>query len=79
LDQETVLKQFEVLESKIEQLIEACKRRETENAELRQKNELLDNKLQELGVVQQQNNELKALIRSKVDSLMGRLSEFTER
>jgi FtsZ-binding cell division protein ZapB len=78
LDQETVLQQFEILEYKLEQLIEALKLQENENAELKRQNEQLVSQLQEKEAGEKQNDELKALVRSKIDSLMGRLSEFTE-
>jgi len=78
LDQETVLQQFEYLEKKIEQLIEAVKRRESENADLLRQNEHLSSQLQEKVAAEQRNDDLKALVRTKIDGLMGRLSEFTE-
>jgi len=78
LDQDTVFKQFELLENKIEQLIEACRRRDVENTELRQNNDRLVEQLQEHAAIEKQNDEMKALVRSKIDSLMGRLSEVTE-
>jgi cell division protein ZapB len=78
LDQETVLQQFEYLENKIERLIEALKRRENETAELKQANEHLVAQLQEKEAGEKRNDALKALVRTKIDSLMGRLSEFTE-
>lgn len=78
MDQETVLQQFEYLEQKIERLIEACERRESENRELKSQNEKLVSQLQEKEAFEKQTNELKALVRSKIDSLVGRLSQFTE-
>lgn len=78
MDQETVLQQFEYLEKKIEQLIEAVKRRESENADLLSQNEHLSSQLQEKVAAEQRNDDLKALVRTKIDGLMGRLSEFTE-
>jgi cell division protein ZapB len=78
LDQETVLQQFEYLENKVERLIEALKKHEGDNAELKRQNEQLIAQLQEKEAAEQRNDALKALVRSKIDSLMGRLSEFTE-
>ena len=78
MDQDAVLGQFEILENKIEQLIEVCKRREAENEQLRHNNDLLEKQLREQVARQKQNDELKELVRSKIDSLMGRLSEFQE-
>ena len=76
MDQQTILQQFEFLEKKTEQLIEACKRREVQIIELKQANDLLTSQLNEKLAAERQNEELKALVRSKIDSLMGRLSEF---
>jgi FtsZ-binding cell division protein ZapB len=78
LDQQTILQQFESLERKTEQLIEACKRREVQINELKQANELLTSQINEKLAAEKQNDELKALVRTKIDGLMGRLSEFAE-
>lgn len=78
MDQETVLQQFEHLEKKIEGLIERCERRETENSELNRKIEMLTAQLQAKEAHEKQADELKALIRSRIDSLMGRLSQIAE-
>lgn len=78
MDQETVMQQFEHLELKIELLIEACERREAENQELKSQIETLVLQLQEKEAFEKRTNELKAMVRSKIDSLMGRLSQVTE-
>jgi len=78
LDQETVLQQFEILEKKIETLIETCERREAENNELKRQNESLASQLLTLEEAERQSEELKAVVRSKIDSLMGRLSNLTQ-
>jgi hypothetical protein len=59
-------------------LIEACKQRENENADLKRQMEQLISQLQEKEVIEKRDEELKALVKTKIDSLMGRLSEFTE-
>ncbi len=78
MKQVTVLQHFDALEKKIEHLIETCKRLETTKAELMHKNSELERQLQEKVAEQQQDQELKGLIRSKIDSLMGRLDELAE-
>lgn len=78
MDQETVLQQFEFLEQKIEKLIRVCEQYESENIELKRNNEILASQLREKEASEKQSEELKALVRSKIDSLMGRLSKFTE-
>ena len=77
MDQETVLQQFVELERKIEHLIENCKRLESANSELEQENQNLTAQLQEKIASERQHDELKTLIRSRIDSLMGRLDDFT--
>jgi peptidoglycan hydrolase CwlO-like protein len=77
LDQETVLHQFGELEKKIEHLIDRCKQLETARSELEQRNQQLAAQLEEKIMAEQKNHDLKSLIRSKIDSLMGRLDEFT--
>ena len=76
MEQQAILQQFEFLEQKTEQLIEACKRREVQIIELKQANDLLTSQLNEKLAAERQNEDLKALVRTKIDSLMGRLSEF---
>ncbi len=79
MDKETVLRQFDDLEAKVERLIGTCKRLEAENAELVNKNKELEQQLLEMADLQQQHQELKALIRSKIDGLMDRLTDFSEK
>ncbi len=77
MDQETVLQQFDKLEKKIEYLVETCKRLESARAELERNNQQLVAQLQEKIIVEREHDELKGLVRSKIDSLMGRLDEYT--
>jgi len=78
LDNEFILKQFEEIEKKVENLINVCKSLKTTNLELRNKVERLEEELQ--GKVETENNyaQEKALIRSKIDGLLGRLEDMTE-
>ena len=78
LDNELILKQFEEIEKKVESLINVCKSFKTTNLELRNKVERLEEELQ--GKVETENNyaQERALIRSKVDGLLGRLEDMTE-
>jgi cell shape-determining protein MreC len=78
VDRETVISQFGELENKIEHLIKTCKRLEAESSALKQENERFSAQLQERLEAERQNQELKELIRSKIDSLMGRLDELSE-
>ncbi len=79
MDKETVLRQFDDLEAKIERLIETCKRLEAEKLELADKNRELEQQLLEKAELQQRHEDLKILIRSKIDGLMDRLSDFSEK
>ncbi len=78
MEQEVILKQFEEIEKKVGKLIDVCKSLEATNLKLRNKNERLEEELQ--GRVEAENNfqEEKALIRSKIDSLLIRLEDITE-
>jgi hypothetical protein len=78
VEQVTVLQHFDALEKKIEHLIETCRQLEATKADLLQKNNALERQLQEKLAEYQQHQELKGLIRSKIDSLMGRLDEVAE-
>jgi uncharacterized coiled-coil DUF342 family protein len=78
LDNEFILKQFEEIEKKVEDLINVCKSFKTTNLELRNKVERLEEELQ--GKVEAEDNyaQERALIRSKIDGLLGRLEDMTE-
>ena len=78
MDNELILKQFEEIEKKVENLINVCKSFETTKLELRNKVERLEEELQ--GKVEAENNyaQERALIRSKIDGLLGRLEDVTE-
>ena len=78
MDNEVILSQFEEIEQKVGKLIDVCKSLEATNLELRNKIERLEEELQ--GKVKAENNyqEERALIRSKIDSLLARLEDITE-
>jgi protein-arginine kinase activator protein McsA len=78
LDNEKVLRQFDEIEQKVGKVIDVCKSLEATNLEFKTKIERLEEELQ--GKVEAENNyqEEKALIRSRVDSLLVRLEGLTE-
>jgi len=78
LDHEKVLRQFDEIEQKVGKLIDVCKSLEATNLEFKTKIERLEEELQ--GKVEAENNYQaeRALIRSKVDSLLARLEDLTE-
>ena len=78
VDTETVLNQFTELEKRLDHLIETSKRLEAENSRLVQEKRILADQLQEKAEAERQHNELKDLVKSKIDSLMGRLDEISE-
>jgi hypothetical protein len=78
VDHKTVIEHFDALEKKIERLIEVRKGLEARNAELQQDNIQLSQQLQDKIIAEKQHDELKTLVRSKIDSLMGRLNELAE-
>jgi protein-arginine kinase activator protein McsA len=72
------LRQFEEIEKKVESLIEVNKSLEATNLELRNKIKRLEEELQ--GKVEAENNyvEERALIRSRIDSLLVRLEDIVK-
>ena len=78
MDRETLLQQFSAIERKISLLVNKCNDLETANSELQRTNERLNAQLEEKIAVEKQNEDLKTLVISKIDGLMGKLNEFTE-
>ena len=78
MDNELILRQFEEIEIKVESLIEVNKSLEATNLELRNKIKRLEEELQ--GKVEAENNyvEERALIRSRIDSLLVRLEDIVK-
>lgn len=78
MDHEKVLRQFDEIEQKVGKLIDVCKSLEATNLEFKTKIKRLEEELK--GKVEAENNyqEERALIRSKVDSLLARLEDLTE-
>lgn len=78
MDNEFILRQFEEIEKKVEKLIDIKKSLEAENLESINKIKRLEEELQ--GKVDAETNytKEKALIRSKIDSLLVRLEDITE-
>ena len=78
MDNEIILRQFEEIEQKVGKLIDVCKSLEATNLEFVNKIRMLEEELQ--GKVEVENNyqEEKALIRSKIDGLLAKLEDITE-
>ena len=78
MDNETILEQFGKIEEKVESLIKTNQLLETANLELKEKMEKLETELQQKDESEGRNDEVKNLIRAKIDSLMERLDGVTE-
>lgn len=78
MDNEFILGQFEEIEKKVERLIEVCKSHEAANSEFTNKINMLEEELQGKVEAEKKFAQEKALIRSKIDSLLVRLDEITE-
>jgi hypothetical protein len=78
LDKEIILQQFEQIEKKVEQLIQLCKSYEAKNSELLDKIKLLEEDLKAKGEAEVAYKEEKALIRSKIDSVLIKLEDVAE-
>ena len=78
MDNEFILGQFEEIEKKVEKVIDVYKSLEATNLKFKNKIKGLEEELQ--GKVDAETNytQEKALIRSKIDSLLVRLEDITE-
>jgi len=78
LDNVFILKQFEEIEQRVERLIETCNALETTNLELKNKIKSLEEEIQGKVEAERSYAEEKALIRSKIDSLLVKLDEVSK-
>ena len=78
MDNAIISNQFNDIEKKVARLIEICQRHEAANLELKNKIKSLKEEL--LGKIEAEKSDVqeKALIRSKVDSLLVRIEENIE-
>lgn len=78
MDNEFIVEQFEEIEKKVEKLIDVLKSHETTNLEFRNKIKGLEERLQGKNEAESNYSQERALIRSKIDSLLVRLGDITE-
>jgi cell division septum initiation protein DivIVA len=78
LDIEAILKQFELIEEKVEHVVQARKQLQRENEDLNNRIGQLENRIQENVEVEKEHEELTAVVRTKIESLIGRLEGITE-
>ncbi len=77
MDREIILQQFAEIERKVDRLIDACSRYERANSELKEKIKLLEEELQSKVEAENRHQADKDLIRSKIDTLLGKLAEIS--
>ena len=78
LDIEAILKQFELIEQKVEHVVRVRKQLQSENKDLNDRIGHLENLIQEKAESERKQEELTALVRSKIDNLIGKLEETTQ-
>ena len=78
MDNEFIVGQFEEIEKKVEKLIDVLKSHEATNLELSNKNKRLEEELQGKNEVESDYSQERALIRSKIDSLLVRLGDIAD-
>ena len=78
MDNDTILKQFNEIENRVESLISRCSSLVTANSALTATVENLEIKLREKEAAENQDSEIRTLIRSKIDNLLERLDGITE-
>ncbi|MCK5852753.1 cell division protein ZapB [bacterium] len=78
MENDLISHQFDEIEEKVEKLIKFCKNQEMTVSDLRKKNEGLEQELQKKIEGENTLKEQKALVRSKIDSLLSKLNDFAE-
>ncbi len=77
MEDENILKQFEAIEIRLENLIHICREKETQNKELISRVNKLEEELRKKIEAEQRIEEEKAQIRSRIDHLLKRLEDIT--
>lgn len=78
LDIEKILQQFELIEQKIEHVVQVRKQLQKENEELNNRIGNLENLIQEKVEAEKKHEEVTTLVRAKIDGLIGRLEGIIE-
>jgi len=78
VDNQSLMNQFETIESRLDALIQNCKDKDNQNKELSLRIEQLEEELRTKVDAEQKYAEEKALIRSRVDQLLMRLEEIAK-
>ena len=78
MDNESIIRQFDEIEQRVERLIGVCKSHEATILELRTKIKDLEEGLRTKVEAEKNFTEERDLIRSKIDTLLGRLEDVSE-
>ena len=78
MDSELILRQFELIENKVENLVTVCKSYEATNLELRKRIEKWEEELQNKDEVEKHYTNERDLIRSKIDNLLSKLDDIAD-
>ena len=78
LDNNWILRQFDDIESKVENLIEVCKSLAENNAELKERIKGLEQEIQNHAENERLYDEQKAVVRIKIESLLSKLDNFSQ-
>lgn len=78
MDIEAILQQFELIEQKVEHLVQARNRLRKENDDLNNRLAQLEIRIKEKVEAEKKHEELTSVVREKIDSLIGRLEGTTE-
>lgn len=73
-----MLRQFEVIEQRVQQLIEVCRSLESTNSEQRETIERLKKELREKTEAEQSYTQERVEIRSRVEGLLGKLADLSQ-
>ena len=76
MNDQSLIDQFQTIESRLDALIQICKDKDNLNKELSLRVEKLEEELRKKVEAEERATEEKALIRSKVDQLLMRLDEI---
>lgn len=76
MDDQSLIDQFQSIESRLDALIQICRDKDNQNKELSRRIEKLEEELRTKVEAEQKYEEERALIRSKVDQLLVRLDEI---
>ena len=78
MDDNSLINQFQTIETRLDALLQICQDKDKQNKELSLRIEQLEEELRIKVEAEQQYAEEKALIRSKVDQLLMRLDEIAK-